>query len=255
VPITSAPGGTLAVDSAAIAFTASENGGTFTCKLDAAAYAPCSSPVQLTSLAAGAHRFWVRAKDKAGNVGQPASVAWTYEPPDTTPPTVTITTAPPASTTDRNTAFSFVASESGSTFSCSLDGGSFAACTSPISYTRLPVGAHTFSVRATDPSGNTGPEASHAWTIVVPRPDLYVSAFSRFGITISNKGTATAGPSTLTISSIGTFKVPSIPPGGSATFSWSICRVAVYTAIVDREQAVAESDETNNTATLRNTCS
>jgi hypothetical protein len=31
--------------------------------------------------------------------------------------------------------------------------------------------------------------------------------------------------------------------------------VVVYTAVVDREQAVIESDETNNTATLRNTCS
>ena len=38
------------------------------------------------------------------------------------------------------------------------------------------------------------------------------------------------------------------------TFSWSTCRVGTYTAVVDREQAVAESDETNNTATLRNTC-
>jgi subtilase family serine protease len=71
---------------------------------------------------------------------------------------------------------------------------------------------------------------------------------------MSEHGTATAGPSTLTISSIGTFKVSSIPPGRSATFSWSICRVAVYTATVDRDQAVTESNETNNTATLRNTC-
>jgi CARDB protein len=53
---------------------------------------------------------------------------------------------------------------------------------------------------------------------------------------------------------VGTFSVPSLPPGGSATFSWSTCRVAMYVAVVDRTNAVAESNESNNTASLRNSC-
>jgi len=48
--------------------------------------------------------------------------------------------------------------------------------------------------------------------------------------------------------------VPSLPPGGSATFSWSTCKVAVYAAVVDRTQAVSESNESNNTASLSNSC-
>lgn len=81
-----------------------------------------------------------------------------------------------------------------------------------------------------------------------------VSAFSRFSITVTNKGKGKAGASVLTITNVGTFTVPSLPPGGSATFSWSTCKVATYSAVVDRTQAVADSDESNNTASLKNTC-
>ena len=81
-----------------------------------------------------------------------------------------------------------------------------------------------------------------------------VGAFSRFSITVTNNGKGRGGPSVLTITNVGTFQVPTLPPGGSATFSWSTCKVAVYLAVVDRTQAVVESDESNNTASLRNTC-
>jgi CARDB len=116
-------------------------------------------------------------------------------------------------------------------------------------------GAPSFSVRATDPAGNTGPPATHSWTIVVPRPDLYVSAFSRFSITISNKGHGERGAvdahhqldrdlqgAEHPRRRLGDVLVVDLP------------RSRLH-AVVDREQAVIESDETNNTATLRNTCS
>jgi RNA polymerase sigma factor (sigma-70 family) len=255
VRITSAPGPASASAAATIAFSASEKGVVFACKLDAAAYGPCASPVQLANLAAGEHRFWVLATDEAGNAGEPATVVWTYTPPDTTGPTVTITSAPAASTTETTAGFAFTANEANVTFACSLDGAAFAACTSPVSYARLVRAPHGFAVRATDQAGNTGPETTHAWTIVAPPlPDLHVSAFSRFSITISNRGNAAAGQSTLTIALVGTFTVKPIPPGGSITLSWSTCRVGTYAAIVDRTQAVTESNESNNTATLQNTC-
>ncbi len=85
-------------------------------------------------------------------------------------------------------------------------------------------------------------------------PDLYVSAFTKFSITVANRGNATAGTSVLTITNVGTFTLPSLPAGDSATFTWSTCRVATYAAIVDRTKVVDESDESNNTATRDNTC-
>jgi RNA polymerase sigma factor (sigma-70 family) len=255
VSIRRAPSGTTGLPTAEIAFTANERGATFACRLDAAAWSLCTSPVALAELAEGAHRFSVRATDRAGNVGAPATVAWTYVPPDTTPPVVTITSAPSNGTTETGASFTFESNEPDTTFECTLDGGSFAPCTSPASYLRLPRGTHRFAIRATDAAGNRSEEISHTWTIVAPLPDLHVSAFSRFSITITNKGVAAAGPSTLTISLVGTFRVPSLAPGASITLSWSTCRVGTYTAIVDRTQVVTESDETNNTATLQNTCS
>ena len=58
------------------------------------------------------------------------------------------------------------------TWECALDGGGFAACTSPAAYSGLAAGTHTFSVRATDAAGNVDQTpASYAWTIeAAPTP-------------------------------------------------------------------------------------
>ena len=89
------------------------------------------------------------------------------EPPaDTTPPQTTITAQPPATTTSTSAGLSFSADESGSTFACKLDSGSWASCASPKSYSGLGLGSHTFSVRATDSVGNTdATPASATWTV------------------------------------------------------------------------------------------
>jgi RNA polymerase sigma factor (sigma-70 family) len=254
VTITSAPGATSQSNATEVAFQANEAGVTFACKLDAGAYAACTSPAHLNGLASGAHTFSVRGTDKAGNVGQPVSASWTYVPPDTTPPTVAITGGPSGSTAETSASFTFSADEAGSTFQCSLDGGAFSGCSSPAVYNGLAPGSHSFAVRATDKAGNTSQPATRSWTVAAPLPDLVVSAFSRFSITVSNRGNGLAGASVLTITNVGTFSVPSLPPGGSATFSWSTCRIATYVAVVDRTQAVRESDESNNTASLKNAC-
>ena len=64
--ITSGPSGDTPTGEASFAFT-SEAGATFECRIDAAAFASCTSPatVQITS---GAHTFEVRASDSLGNV-------------------------------------------------------------------------------------------------------------------------------------------------------------------------------------------
>ena len=90
----------------------------------------------------------------------------TGEEPDTTPPQTTIDSGPSGTTTSTSAVFGFSSSESGSTFECRLDSGPWSACTSPRPYSSLAVGAHTFSVRATDAAGNTDPSAAtRGWTI------------------------------------------------------------------------------------------
>ena len=87
-------------------------------------------------------------------------------PPDTTPPQTTIDSGPASTTTETSATLSFSASESGSSFACKLDGGGWAACNPPKSYSSLGLGSHTFSVRATDLAGNTdATPATRSWTV------------------------------------------------------------------------------------------
>ncbi len=134
-------------------FTSNENGATFECKLDTAAgFTACTSPLTTAALGEGAHTLQVRAKDLAGTLdGTPASRAFTV---DTTRPDTTISTAPGAVTEDTTPAFAFASSEAESTFTCKIDAGGPAACTSPNTTAALGLGQHTFSVFATDKAGN-----------------------------------------------------------------------------------------------------
>jgi endonuclease/exonuclease/phosphatase family metal-dependent hydrolase len=84
------------------------------------------------------------------------------EPPDTT-----ITSGPASETREISAVFSFTGSASTARFECRLDGSDWTACTSPASYENIPVGAHTFAVRALDAYGNADPTpATSAWTRV-----------------------------------------------------------------------------------------
>src|SRR5204862_269368 len=162
--ITAAPPATSTSRSASFSFTATEAGSSFACQLDASAFAACTSPQNYSGLANGSHSFQVRATDPAGNTDPtPASYTWTV---DTTTPDTTTTAAPPATSASSSASFSFTSTEAGSTFACRLDGGAFAACVSPRSYSALGFGDHNFEVRATDAAGNTDPTpASYAWTV------------------------------------------------------------------------------------------
>src|SRR5205807_487478 len=85
---------------------------------------------------------------------------------DATPPQTTITSGPAATTTSTAAGFAFSASEP-ATFACSLDGAGSTACTSPVGYSGLAVGAHSFSVRARDLAGNVdSTPATWSWSVV-----------------------------------------------------------------------------------------
>lgn len=90
---------------------------------------------------------------------------------DSIPPQTAITSGPSGATNSTSASFSFVSSETGSTFRCSLDGAAFTACSSPKSYSGLTDGSHTLSVRATDVAGNVdSTPASRAWTVETVAP-------------------------------------------------------------------------------------
>jgi hypothetical protein len=85
---------------------------------------------------------------------------------DTTSPGTTIGSGPATSTTAKSAKFTFGSTEAGSTFACKLDGGAWAGCISPRSYSGLAVGSHTFSVRARDRAGNTDASPStRTWKV------------------------------------------------------------------------------------------
>jgi hypothetical protein len=161
--IASGPSGTTGDSTPAFAFSASESGSAFACKVDSGSWASCTSPKTLSSLADGAHTFSVRATDAAGNTdASPATRTFTI---DTTAPRTTIGAAPSALTIGTTATVSFTSDDAGATFACALDGGAWAACSSPHDVTGLALGSHTLTVRATDAAGNVeSPGASATWT-------------------------------------------------------------------------------------------
>jgi RNA polymerase sigma factor (sigma-70 family) len=235
----------------------------YRCSLDGGAFAACSGSHSYSGLAPGRHRFSVRAV-RGGTQGPASSFSWTIAeaeqpsppppppttapPSDTEPPAVSIRNGPPSSTADTSATFYFSASEPAS-FACSLDGSGFASCTNPKGYQGLATGQHTFAVRATDDAGNTGSPASYSWTIEPPAlPDLVIAGLSPTSVTVSNTGTAPAGPFVVRVDVPGgSFTFSGLGPGGSQTRSWSTCVEGQITAVADAGSQVAESNEGNNT--------
>ena len=157
--IADGPAGPTGRNAPSFSFASTEPDGTFECRVDAAAFAACSSPFKAATLADGPHTFEVRATDKAGNTDPtPALRSFTV---DTTPPQTTIPVRPTGKTASRTPRFAFRSGEPGSTFRCRLDGKSWVGCRSPKQYARLPVGRHAFDVQASDALGNRDPSPAH----------------------------------------------------------------------------------------------
>lgn len=111
---------------------------------------------------------------------------------DSIPPQTTVTAGPASITNATSASLSFVSSETGSTFECSLDGGTFATCASPKSFSALAAGSHTFRVRATDAAGNVdATPASRSWTVDTAAPS---------GRVIVNGGAAYTRSASVTLS-------------------------------------------------------
>jgi len=90
------------------------------------------------------------------------SVQWIR---DTTAPSVTVSSKPATTNYSVDSTFVFSSAEAGATFQCQLETtGAWAPCTSPVTYSNLAAGSHTFSIKATDRAGNTGSAATNTWT-------------------------------------------------------------------------------------------
>jgi hypothetical protein len=145
---------------------------TFECSVDGGQWSACSSPDGIGPLPDGKHTFAARAVDAASNHDlSPATRSFTVDraAPDTTigsgPANGTLTKASIAT-------FAFTATEAGSSFECSIDGGGYAACSSPDKTAPLGDGGHTFSVRAVDGAGNVDPTpATRSFTVDTKAPE------------------------------------------------------------------------------------
>ncbi|HKE48599.1 MAG TPA: Ig-like domain-containing protein [Rhodanobacteraceae bacterium] len=131
-------------------------GGTASC--DGAPYQSVIGP-----LSDGVHAVAVYAVDADGAPsGLSPALAITID----TQTNATISSGPSDPSTSPNAMFE-IDSEAGDSLMCALDAGTPAACASPVSYTNLGGGAHTFVVDASDAAGNHAQQTWN-WTILAP---------------------------------------------------------------------------------------
>ncbi|MEI6447758.1 MAG: hypothetical protein WCO96_07755 [Actinomycetes bacterium] len=165
--IDSSPPASTNETTASVAFSG-EPGATFECSTDGSPFAPCSSPVSLSDLAAGQHSVSVRQSNALGTSG-PETATWTVDL--TAPSAPKLSSTPPSVTNSRKATLAFTG-ESGATFTCSLDDGADTPCASPKTYEALVDGQHKLEVTQTDTAGNTGPTTVAIWTVDTIGPAL-----------------------------------------------------------------------------------
>jgi hypothetical protein len=164
--ITSGPSGSTTAMSASFAFDSTEAGSTFACKLDAGAYAACTSPKAYSGLAVGSHTMSVRATDPAGNTDPtPATRSWTVSAPSSAP-TVTLTSPAANSTVGRTITFRADAASSAGIDRVEfwVDGSRVASDSSApygakVTMRRMRSGTHTITARAFDRAGRSASSA------------------------------------------------------------------------------------------------
>ena len=98
---------------------------------------------------------------------------YTDETCDEVPPETILVSYPPGMTTATSATFEFICNEEPCTYKCRIDGSEWNSCTSPITYTDLALGQHTFEVKAYDWNMNEDPTpAVHQWKIMSALVDM-----------------------------------------------------------------------------------
>ena len=122
---------------------------------------PFAFQLDTASIPDGVRVLKARGVDAAGN----ASTSARGIVIDNADPVTTIANGPTGTVRTYAPAF-YLRSEPGATFTCSLDGRAFRACTSPVVYANLASGRHVFRARALDAAGRLEPvPAVRSWTI------------------------------------------------------------------------------------------
>jgi hypothetical protein len=131
-----------------------------------------------TPLAEGIYTVQAEQTDLAGNVGQ--SLAHTFEVDTTAPEPPTLESTPPAEGNDTSVQWAF-SGEASAVFECRLEKGSttisdWTDCDGLASYTLVDGdGTYTFSVRQTDPAGNTSDGASFDYLLDTEAPSVNIT--------------------------------------------------------------------------------
>src|SRR6478672_4834992 len=93
------------------------------------------------------------------------------------PPTPTSDSAPTNPSATGSATLSFADADPLVTFRCQIDGGTFSPCTSPVTYSGLGDGSHTFGVKAVDVLLNETDVVSYTWSVdTTPPPAPSITA-------------------------------------------------------------------------------
>ena len=163
------PGWTTTTN-ASFSFTG-ESGASFLCSLDnpaPGAFTACSSAKSYSGVAQGAHTFYVKARDAAGNTGPSASRAWQVD--SIAPPAPVLTDKPDDPNGSAISTFTWTDAEAGVTFECSIENGAYQpGCSSPFTFEVIVDtsnnGQHQFAVQAVDAAGNRSAPTTYRWKV------------------------------------------------------------------------------------------
>ena len=173
------PEGVISDTDALYEFGCSKAGCTLLCSLSAQGQGSlfidedCSTGSQLyTDLTDDIYTFSVRAIDSLGTEGPAEESSFTVN----TPPSIENLSGPGDPTNDTDPAFSFDCSKVSCTFECFLEGpetiGPEPCDSGSVTYTDLPDGAYTFTVRAWDALDVAGPSETFDFTIDTVLPEI-----------------------------------------------------------------------------------
>ena len=85
-------------------------------------------------------------------------------------------------------------------------------------------------------------------------PDLVITGFSSYSITVKNQGNAAAGPFSVSATNYPALRSQGLAAGASQTFVGPGCVEGNYHAFADTMFEVAESNENNNSADTLQVC-